>query len=197
MYQHSDIYPSSNFEGVPLDTLQYYVPNDNLFPTPLASRSQRTLNSAPDHLFVPLWLQPPPPIPDTLTRHIASTSLFNTVTKWVKNSVHGGSKQTIERRSGSTGMGDIKPITGLASTKSQISKMGSQAWYASNAVRSLTAQEPPSFQYIVTGSLWLVSLCSSRCRRSIRFVVCHWSIGGKPVVHFGRVRSVSVIGVEA
>lgn len=49
MSQFSDTYASSNYEGAPLDTLQYLIPDDTPFTTPYASGSQQTLTSAYDN----------------------------------------------------------------------------------------------------------------------------------------------------
>ena len=55
MSQFSNTYTSSNYEGASLDALQYLLPNDTLFTTPYALRSQQTLISTYDsYQFAPL-----------------------------------------------------------------------------------------------------------------------------------------------
>lgn len=64
--QFSDIYPSSVYEGDPIDNHQLYFPNKTQICTPEPSRSQQTLDSVSNSGF--LTPIPPPPIPNTLTR---------------------------------------------------------------------------------------------------------------------------------
>lgn len=65
MSEVSDIYPSSVIEGVGIDELQYLIPDDIPFTSPLPS-SQLSLNTTLNTPLIPS--QTTPPAPESLTR---------------------------------------------------------------------------------------------------------------------------------
>ena len=82
MSQFSNTYASSNYEGAPLDTLQYLILDDTPFTTPYALGSQQTLTSAYNNSrFAPLSplqrLSLPPSITTLNPDRINSFALYS------------------------------------------------------------------------------------------------------------------------